>query len=316
MQRRKIQLIAGTTYTISLPKGWVTKNKLKEQDEVIVQEKDDMTLIVRSGTVPRSKINSISLNVEEYQDNIDQVLFAVYNLGVEDIKLFSKKDMSKDVKSRIRKVLPYMSGTEITYEDNRKISVKVLLDKSKVEINQVLYRISLIINLSMNNILEGVSLQEMSVNEGEIDRLYHLLTKIYSVSLVDSGILNSSGINNVSMIPSYFMINKKLESVGDKVYALAKHASKGKEISGIGKEIIKELRDELSRAVKYLVGNSKGLFKRMDENSSAKIIRRINKIKDNTEAEILDDIMDRIMDAELEIANIGFYRQMINQKTL
>ena len=34
MYRRRLQLIAGATYTVSLPKEWVLKNNLKEKCEV------------------------------------------------------------------------------------------------------------------------------------------------------------------------------------------------------------------------------------------------------------------------------------------
>ena len=42
MQRRKIQLIAGTTYSVSLPKDWIRKNNLKENQASFTIARDKL----------------------------------------------------------------------------------------------------------------------------------------------------------------------------------------------------------------------------------------------------------------------------------
>ena len=189
MHRRKIQLIAGTTYSVSLPKEWFIKNKLKEKDELLIYEKNNRTLLLSPNSIKERKIKDISINIDEYIGNVDQILFALYYLGIENINLFSKKALTKDVKTKIRKSLVFMSGTEISYEDNKKITIKVLLDESKVTIYQILYRINLILELSISTILKEIDIEEIRINENEIDRLYHLMAKLISLSLIDSKIL-------------------------------------------------------------------------------------------------------------------------------
>ena len=153
MPNRKIQLIAGTTYSVSLPKEWVRKNKLQAKDEVSVHEKNDSTLVISHAAIERQKMDEISLDIDEYIPSIDRVLFAVYNLGFEKIRLFSKEAITKDLRTKIRTTLNHMSGTEIRHEDKHKITIKVLLDKSKVDAMQIFYRISLILQSSISNIV-------------------------------------------------------------------------------------------------------------------------------------------------------------------
>ncbi|MBU1604737.1 MAG: AbrB/MazE/SpoVT family DNA-binding domain-containing protein, partial [Nanoarchaeota archaeon] len=253
MHKRKIQLIAGTTYTVSLPKEWVRKNNLKEKNEILLHEKNDRTLIISPHSIEGKKLNEISLNIDEYAPNIDQILFAVYYLGIENISLFSKKELTKDVKSRIRKTIRHMSGTEINYEDKQKITIKVLLDKSKVDITQVFYRISLIIESSISNILEQLDINEIRINENEIDRLYHLIAKIVSLSLIDSNILYSSKIRNVSLIPAYFLIGKKLENIGDNINHLSEYLHKSKINFENKKEILNFIKIELNKSIIYFM---------------------------------------------------------------
>mgnify|MGYP000625061538 CR=1 FL=1 len=193
METRKIQFVGGSTYTISLPKEWIKKNNLKERTPVTLYENNDRTLIISPQVNNNEKSNVISLEIDKYTNNIDQVLFSVYYQGFETINLFSKKELTKSTKAKIRRTVTHMSGTEISYEDKQKITVNVLLDKSKVDIIQTLYRISLLIESSISNILEKIDINEIRINENEVDRLYHLIVKIVQATLMNS--LNSGPMN-------------------------------------------------------------------------------------------------------------------------
>ena len=313
MHRRKIQLIAGTTYSVSLPKEWVRKNNLKEKNEILFYEKNDRTLVISPYAIEGKKLNEISLDIDKYISAIDQILFAVYYLGIENISLFSKKELTKDVKSRIRKTITYMSGTEINYEDKQKITIKVLLDKSKVEIFQVLYRISLIIESSILNILEQLNINEIRINENEIDRLYHLITKIILLSIIDSNILNSSKIKNVSLIPAYFLISKRLENIGDNINHLSEYLHKTKVKFENKNEILNFAKTELNRSISYFMSKSTNIFQKINVDNLRIINDYILKSKDKTIQNYLEDIIRYVVDIEEEIVNISFYNQLIHE---
>ena len=316
MHRRKIQLIAGTTYSVSLPKEWVRKNNLKEKNEILFYEKNDRTLVISPYAIEGKKLNEISLDIDKYISAIDQILFAVYYLGIENISLFSKKELTKDVKSRIRKTITYMSGTEINYEDKQKITIKVLLDKSKVEIFQVLYRINLIIESSILNILEQLNINEIRINENEIDRLYHLITKIISLSIIDSNILNSSKIKNVSLIPAYFLISKRLENIGDNINHLSEYLHKTKVKFENKNEILNFAKTELNRSISYFMSKSTNIFQKINVDNLRIINDYILKSKDKTIQNYLEDIIRYVVDIEEEIVNISFYNQLIHEDFL
>ena len=316
MHRRKIQLIAGTTYSVSLPKEWVRKNNLKEKNEILFYEKNDRTLVISPYAIEGKKLNEISLDIDKYISAIDQILFAVYYLGIENISLFSKKELTKDVKSRIRKTITHMSGTEINYEDKQKIIMRVLLDKSKVEIFQVLYRVNLIIESSILNILEQLNINEIRINENEIDRLYHLITKIISLSIIDSNILNSSKIKNVSLIPAYFLISKRLENIGDNINHLSEYLHKTKVKFENKNEILNFAKTELNRSISYFMSKSTNIFQKINVDNLRIINDYILKSKDKTIQNYLEDIIRYVVDIEEEIVNISFYNQLIHEAFL
>ncbi|MBD3164502.1 hypothetical protein GF323_04830 [Candidatus Woesearchaeota archaeon] len=315
MHRRKIQLVAGTTYSVSLPKAWVKKNNLKKRHEIIITENNNRSLVISPYALEDKKISEISLNVDDYLENIDQIIFAIYYLGAETINLFSKKGLAKEAKAKIRKTITHMSGTEISYEDKNKITLKVLLDKSKIDINQILYRISLIVDLSISNLLEDLDIVEIRMNENEIDRLFHLMTKIVSLALIDSKVLLSSRIRNVSLIPSYFLISKKLENIGDNINHLCEYLHKCRK--SISQEKLLELvKKELNRSTKHLLAASDNVFRKISNAEIAGIKKKLAEINDKAISDYLEDIIRFTVDIEEEIINISFYRKMIKDSIL
>ncbi len=316
MYRRKIQLIAGTTYSISLPKEWVKKNNLKEKDEIVIYEKNNRTLSLSSKQSKGRELKEISLNVDEYSANIDQLLFAVYYLGAEKISIFSNTELTKSTKTRIRKTLTHMSGTEIEYEDKKEIRIRVLLDKSKVSITQILYRISLIIDSSIANMLDYFDIDEIKINENEIDRLYHLISKVISISLIDSNVLNSSNIKNVSLIPFYFLISKRLESIADVINHLSVYLHSEKKNFKNKRKILDFIRKETVRSIDHLVRKKSKIFENSKESDINNIRRKISEIKDKTVRSYLSDAIRYLLNIEEEVVNVSFYNKLIKENKL
>lgn len=309
MHRRKIQLVAGTTYSVSLPKDWVLKNSLKEQSEIIISERSDRTLVISPLAAEEKDLREISLNVDEYAGQTDQILLAAYYLGIETINIYSKNELPKDIKKRIRKTLTHMSGAEISYETHHKLTIKILLDRSKIDINQLFYRIALIIELSISNLIGDFDLSEININENEIDRLYHLIVKTISTSLVNSNVLHSSHLNNVSLIPSYFLIAKKLENIGDNINHLCQKLNAQPTGFGKKKEILNFIVERINHSIRHIIGTNDKIFERTPKEKFYEMNSKISKLVDQTEQMYLEDIIRYIEDIECEVLNITFYKR-------
>jgi DNA-binding transcriptional ArsR family regulator len=208
-----------------------------------------------------------------------------------------------------------MSGSEISYEDKKKMTIKVLLDIKRVDILQILYRINLIIELSLKSLLENTDLKEMKINEDEIDRLYHLCTKSISLSLIDTGVLESSSIKNISLIPGFFLISKRLENIGDSIYFLSKEVKqlpKNKDFT----KVIETLNMELNRSIKIIIAKNPKHFEKMVTSDKAKIKDLISNFDNRIVRRYLNDVLRYIIDIQEEIVNTCFYRVLINQDIL
>ena len=315
MERRKIQLIAGTTYSVSLPKDWINKNKLMKNNEVLIHEKNDGSLSISTAFEKKEELKEISIDVDNHANSIEQILFSVYYLGVQTITLNSKNGLTKELKLSIRKALSKMSGSEISYEDDNKITIQVFLDKSKVDIIQLLYRISMLTEISIEDIFENPDMKEIRINEDEINRLYHLIIKIISLSLTNSSVLNSSNIKNSLFIPSYSLIGKKMENIGDNIKRLGLYMVNKPNFEH-KKEILLFIKKEINRNSKYITKNFPEIYEKVNETERKKIKESIQKIKDRTISDYLMEILRYTIDIEEEIIKISFYKKLISQNIL
>lgn len=314
MHRRKIQLVAGTTYSLSLPKEWVRKNHLKEKQELLLYERDDRSLIITKETNQQVAPTQISLNVDQYHGIVDLILFKLYYLGFETIELFSQKNLPQEVKSQIRSARHYMSGAEITYADTHKMIVKILLDKSKINFIQILYRLSLVLEQSLENLQAEMDLNEIDLNEKEIDRLYHLSNKILFLSLTNSTLLQTSGIKHVYVIPNYILITKKLENIADELSSMAVYLLGKKEVKH--KDLLPVIQKEIHRSIRHILADYPSLFSLMPKQDIESAYAHIDTIKDITVRDHLHDCVRFLVDIEEQIVSISFHQQLQREKIM
>ncbi|HLC90872.1 MAG TPA: PhoU domain-containing protein [Candidatus Nanoarchaeia archaeon] len=317
MEQRKIQLVAGMTYTLSLPKPWIIKNSLKEGQLLLITEQDNGSLVLSKSISTALSKESISLNINEYSKNIEQILLKLYYLGFETIELFSK-ELNKETKKKIRATLPSLIGAEIIREEENKIIIRILLDKTKVDVEQSMFRMSLIIEQMILNLLEEIDVQEMILNENETDRLYHLITKMLSLSLSDSSLLQSSKIKNINFIIHYMLIVKRLESIGDHIYWLAKYIAHNKKSLEVQhkKAVTDFLRRELNRSIRHIMADYPAIFSLPSTEEIKRVHDYIHLIKDEKIKEHLNHSVKLVLDNEGEIVLMSFSNQLAKEKII
>jgi phosphate uptake regulator len=308
--RRKLQLIAGATYTLSLPKSWVLEQGLSTKDELTITQKDDSSLVINAKDVSKNFSSSMFLDVEKYERNIETVIFALYYKGVESISLFSKKDISSSIKKRIRSVLLDMSGTEIVYEDPKKITINVMINKDKIDFFQVLYRMVLLIESSITNLTSVFDTEEIKLNEDEVDRLYNLSTKILSSSLHNSSLLQSSNIKSISIIPSLFIIIKRLENISDNLQIISNKISKKLLIDVKAKQSLQEISSLLSHCAKYWLGKQNDLFLDTQGKKVVDLEILISTISDLELRTLVQETFRFVRNIEEELVMVSFHRQL------
>lgn len=317
--RRKIQLVGGVTYSVSLPKKWALRNNLKDKNEVILTEKSDGSLLVSKEGISSEKdkrLESFHVDIDHYKEDISQILFSLYYLGTERMTIFSKKPLDAETKAKIKSIVRYMIGTEVVEENDRRISIAVLLDKNRVDTIQLFYRISLLINTMIDSILTGPDPGELHHNEEEIDRLYHLLAKIIFLAHSDTGILRSSGIGNSRYLTPYLLISKKLENIGDSIYRLGLHLSGLKKPSPSVAQYLEVIRTDLNNGIRFLMAKERKSFTSLDKSRILGLQQKVRELRDVQTITQLDDSLRYLLDVQEELTTISFFSKLASENIL
>lgn len=306
--KRKIQLIAGSTFSISLPKNWVKDLNLNARQELIISEQADKSLLIFPSEPKDVDKSSIEINIKDYDEKLPQILFSLYYYGFEEIILKSEKGIFPSIKKNIREVVYDLTGTEIIYEDKNKVVIKIMIRDLNLDLFHVFYRINLLIESSIESIISNLDWKEIKFNEDEVDRLYNLSTKIITTSITNRNVLLSSKINNLKTIPSLFLIAKRLENISDNVKNLGnllrRDKSKVKEI----KNFLSKIQKHLNYSILYLMNNKKEKYNTFQKEREFKT--KIRSIKDVSLSNFLDEIFRYLINVQEEIIIVDFYRKL------
>lgn len=311
--KRKLQLIAGSTYSLSLPKEWVKKLNISPKQELMMAEQQDGNLLISPKDL-KMLDEKIILPLDEYLEDFSQIIVSLYYYGYNLIDFVSMKEISNDVRNKIRKVLMNLSGAEIIFEDKKTIRIKILFDEDRINIYQLLYRISLIIGCSIDNLVEKFNFEEINSNENEVDQLYHFSIKIIQSSLTDRSILISSKINNLKVIPSLFLISKKLETIADSFKKIAKDVELDKVDLGKVFPVLIFIKEEINKGILYLMGKQKKKFCKFSDEEKTKIIELMDKLKQDSTKIYMRRIIRDLSDIQDEVISIGFYNKMLEKE--
>ncbi len=308
LYKRKLQFVAGSTYSISLPKEWVNAFNLKPQQNLNLIDSGDGLVISPEGV--SLNFNETSICVDNSEVSVEKMFVFSYYYGFEKINFYSKKEMCSDVKNAIRNVVSELPGVEIVYEDKKKISIKIMFESLNVDLFQIYYRINLLIESFIENISEDVDMEEVRLSERSVDRLYHLAVKIITMSITNRGILQSSNILEASFIPSLLLIGKRLENIADNLKTVASYYFENKNKNQDINDWLTEVYSELNRAILYLMGKKKKTFSPMS-------VQQLNVFKERAIGfnlgrleQLFLELAKYVWNIHGEVSSIDFYKNL------
>ncbi len=219
MEIRKLQLIGGSSYMVSLPKDWVKSNKLKQGDEIYLQvENSVITLYPKKfkeeAKTARVEISGLPRTDEKF---IRRFIYALYLQGLDEIVIKDEK-INARMLSRIGEIVKNLIGMEII-DANEGVVVLKCLAGTDFDVYGVVKRMTQIIQSMLATIIESIekkdleALKDVRNLEGDSDRLYllavrqeHRLVREYS---------SPSKWNELRLILGIRTVAKLLEEISD-----------------------------------------------------------------------------------------------------
>ncbi len=214
MELRKIQLTGETTFIVSLPKKWVTKNNLVKGDIVAILEKED-ELVIR----PKSEkgyVTEIKIKPESDLELIKRLIITRYIQGYDGIFVTSKKHISQDFRKGLEGVPMFLIGLEPFGGSSNEITFR-MLTKEKAEIIESVSRMHEISVTSLNELMDQIDLGKYEkdvlngiiMRDNDVDKFYFLILRQLS---------SRSGREVIPLI----QIIKSIERISDHVERIAR----------------------------------------------------------------------------------------------
>ncbi|MCK4440181.1 phosphate uptake regulator PhoU, partial [Candidatus Bathyarchaeota archaeon] len=130
MEIRRLQHIKGGSFTLSLPKEWVEKRKLKRGEEIVVFDEEDGSLRLYPIKMEREEPAEVVLSLEDFPEvrALAYCIGTYYIQGSNKISIASKKMIPVDVKKRLKLLRMDLPGVEVAEERADAISFHAIID--------------------------------------------------------------------------------------------------------------------------------------------------------------------------------------------
>lgn len=256
MEIRKLQLIGGSSYMVSLPKNWVKVNELKQGDDIYLQVEDSVITLYPKSFREFSRITSVQIDsIQRFDEKfLRRYIYALYIQGIDEIVINDEKINARIV-SKIGEIVKDLIGMEIIDASDGRIVLKCLTS-TDFDVYSVVKRLTQITQSMIATVIEGIekedreALRDIENLEKDSDRLYllavrqeHRLVREFS---------SPTKWNELRLILGIRTVAKLLEEISDSLYNFSIYAMEMEysELKNIKKyfEILNQAFEKLSKA--------------------------------------------------------------------
>jgi phosphate uptake regulator len=294
METRKIQKTGKATYTLSLPKAWILKNKLKPADKIsIIEEKDQSLKISLEENYKTDKDVVIRIKDFTSTDEILRKFTAQYLDGATKISIIFEKSPPGDIRGSILQNIKKYMGFEIVEESQDKIITQDFFTSDNLSLIKTIKREFGISKLAIEEnrkILkrEVKSIEGLTLWEQEVDKLYLLIRRQLSFALHNSNVLRKFSVSMKECLDFLLLIDS-IEKITDAFFEIGENALK---IDKLSDSTLKRLSYVYSLILESYDMAFDSIIKK-DFNLSNLALGKINKILDYSISAERNDISEK-----------------------
>lgn len=229
---RKLQLVGGSTYVLSLPKKWIDELNLKTGDPVSIVKNVNRSLsILPKDSSLSSKIikSKTVISQKEPMESIQRKVIAMYLAGYQIIEIRSKGGrIQLEHKQAIRDLVrKNMVGTEIVESTQESITIQVLTSLPELSISDALKRMFLLTTTMHRQAIDALKEMDAELGEeitqldDEVDRFSLYILRNLTLAVEHERILRDIGLKKPSDCISYRIVVKSIERVADHAVSIA-----------------------------------------------------------------------------------------------
>ncbi len=275
---RKLQLVGGSTYVLSLPKKWVDDMQLKTGDPVSIVRTANNSLSLLPSRNSQSTQTMKSNTVISQKDSVESIkrkIIAMYLAGYQLIEIKSKGGrIQLNQKQAIRDLVrTNMIGTEIVESTPESITIQILTSLPELSIADALKRMFLLTSTMHRQAIDALKEMDAELGEeiihsdDEVDRFSLYILRNLTLAVQHERILRDIGLQKPSDCISYRIVVKSVERIADHAVSIASRVkflkstlepSLLQKITKLSEESLKVFEDSIAALNKrdYLLADS------------------------------------------------------------
>jgi phosphate uptake regulator len=286
-ETRKLQVTGGSTYVLSLPKGWVTQNGLEKGSPLLIRQEENGTLTIlppELEKMERTEEAVIKVSPEDDSEALIRKTVSVYLLGYNIIHIRAKdqEEILSTQRSAIKTFARNMLvGTEIVTDTSKDLTLQVLLSYPELSVPSALRRMS-IITSSMHKdaitALKNIDYQlakDVRATDYEVNRFHLYIIRQLKLAIQNPRIITEIGLKKPQDCLSYRLITKMVERTADHATNIAKIVLLLKK--QLDKEFLQTIEEMNKVAISSFETAIESLFRR-DFELADSVIAKANKI--------------------------------------
>ncbi len=317
METRKGQVTGGSTYTVSIPKGWATENDVGAGTEVEFYPDGDSLFLTPRSDEDRTR-GTLDITDLRGQD-LTRAVTTMYVSGFDVIEL-NGSEIAAEQRSTIREVVQSLVGLEVLEETRDRVVIRDLLDSSELSIHNAVTRMRLISLSMLADSITALSeldhdlARDVIGRDDDLDRLWLVVSRIFRATLRTPKAAEELGLPREECF-DYHSSARQLERVGDHATKIAHLTLKFEE--PLPEAVIAAIEDLHEDAVEVIDSAMDALFEEDTEAASrqANVARaRVRAIDERVRAidELLRDLdparaqlLGLVVDSVLRSADYG-----------
>ena len=288
-ETRRLQVTGGSTYIVSLPKKWVTKNQLRKGGSLLISEEDDGSLSVSPPSgLTRDKTTDEALIKVSPSDNPDTVVrkaVSAYLVGYNMIRIKAQdhqlmtsrqRNTAKDFARRL------LVGTEIVTDTPTELILQVLLSYPELSIQSALRRMCIITSSMHKDAMTALKdidsqlAKSVIAMDDEVDRFNLYVVRQLKMAIQNPRIIKEIGLKNARDCLGYRLVTKSVERTADHAANIAENVLLLKK--PIDEEIFKNLHEMSNLSISMFENAIESLF-RLGFNLAESVIQKTKDVK-------------------------------------
>lgn len=243
MDTRKVQRTGKSTFIVSLPKNWATKNGVQAGSIIYITQSDNGGLMLSTDRSEKDLRARLDIGDKSGEPLVRDII-GCYVGGYRTIEVVSGH-MSSSQKKDLHQIVNKLIGPEILEETINKVVIQDLLSSEELQAERALKRIRTVVKSMIQDSISALmdSNKELAVDviqrDNDVDRLNLLISRQFT-EILRSGSVKQEMLNSITAF-TYMQAASNLERIGDHACRIAEVASQ------CDSALPKEMAEEVSK---------------------------------------------------------------------